>query len=65
MLVAVFSMVALFYYALVYSAILRFPRAILTDPKYASRTVQFHPNGGQLDFVWLPARTPHGGASYV
>ena len=23
------------------------------------------PHGGQSDFVWLPARTPHGGASYV
>ena len=22
-------------------------------------------SGGQFDFVWLPARTPHGGASYV
>ena len=27
---------------------------------YASRAVQFHPNGGQSDFVWLPARTRHG-----
>ena len=26
----------------------------------ASRAVQFHPDGGQLDFVWLTARTPHG-----
>jgi len=32
---------------------------------YASRDVQFHPHGGQSDFVWLPARTHHGGASYV
>ena len=32
---------------------------------YESRAVQFHPHGGQSDFVWLPARTPHGGASYV
>ena len=32
---------------------------------YASRAVQFHPHGGQSDFVWLSARTPHGGASYV
>ena len=37
----------------------------------ASQAVQFHPNvhpnGGQVDCVWLPARTegPHGGASYV
>ena len=28
--------------------------------KYASRAVQFHPHGGQSDFVWLSARTPHG-----
>ena len=30
---------------------------------YASRAVQFHPHGGQFDFVWLPARAmhPHGG----
>ena len=27
---------------------------------YAPRAVQFHPNGGQFGFVWLPARTPHG-----
>ena len=26
---------------------------------YASPPVRLHPNGGQLDFVWLPARTPH------
>ena len=34
---------------------------------YASRAVQFHPHGGQSDFVLLAARTegPHGGASYV
>ena len=32
---------------------------------YAPRAVQSHPRGGQSDFVWLPARTPHGGASYV
>ena len=24
------------------------------------RAVQFHPHGGQFDFVWLSARTPHG-----
>ena len=30
-----------------------------------SRAVQFHPHGDQFDFVWLPARTPHGGALYV
>jgi len=24
------------------------------------RGVQFHPHGGQSDFVWLSARTPHG-----
>ena len=28
--------------------------------KYASRAVQFHPHGGQFDFVWLSARAPHG-----
>ena len=27
---------------------------------YAPRAVQFHPHGGQSDFVWLSARTPHG-----
>ena len=27
---------------------------------YAPRAVQFHPHGGQPDFVWLPARTPNG-----
>ena len=27
---------------------------------YASRAVQFHPHGGQSDFFWLSARTPHG-----
>ena len=27
---------------------------------YVSRAVQLHPHGGQPDFVWLPARTPHG-----
>jgi len=32
---------------------------------YASRAIQLHPNGVQFDFVWLPARTPHGGASYA
>ena len=30
------------------------------DVLYASRAVQFHPHGGQSDFVWLSARTPHG-----
>ena len=31
------------------------------------RAVKSSVSGGQLDFVWLPARTegPHGGASYV
>ena len=35
--------------------------------QYAPSALQFHPNGGQFDFVWLSARTmhPHGGASYV
>ena len=27
---------------------------------YVPRAVQFHPHGGQFDFVWLSARTPHG-----
>jgi len=26
----------------------------------AARAVQSHPHGGQFDFVWLSARTPHG-----
>ena len=26
--------------------------------------LQSHPHGGQFDFDWIPARTPHGGASY-
>ena len=30
------------------------------DDGYASHAVQFHPHGGQSDFIWLPARTPHG-----
>ena len=36
-------------------------RTILDDPAYvyASRAVQFHPNGGQFSFVWPPARTMH------
>ena len=35
--------------------------------RYAARAVQFHPHGGQSDFVWLPARTmhPHVGPQYV
>ena len=33
------------------------PRAAV---QYASQAVQFHPDGGQFDFVWLSARTPHG-----
>ena len=34
---------------------------------YVSRAVQFHPDGGRFDFVWLPARTmhPHVGPQYV
>ena len=33
---------------------------------YVSRAVQFHPHvGGQSDFVWLSARTPHVGPQYV
>ena len=30
------------------------------EATYGSRAVQFHPHGGQSDFVWLSARTPHG-----
>ena len=33
--------------------------------QYASWAVRFQPDGGQFDFVRSPARTPHGGASYV
>ena len=36
-----------------------------TPSASASRAVQFHPGGGQFDFVRLPACTPHGGASYA
>ena len=36
------------------------PKQEAEAPQYASRAVQFHPHGGQSDFVWLPARTPHG-----
>ena len=32
----------------------------IAGESYASRAVQFHPHGGQSDFVWLSARTPHG-----
>ena len=34
---------------------------VLLD-KVRAQAVQFHPHGGQPDFVWLPARTmqPHG-----
>ena len=39
--------------------------ADVLETMYPSRAVQFHPHGGQFDFVWLSARTPHGGASYV
>ena len=42
---------------------LKFPK--FAGAGYAPRDVQFHPHGGQSDFVWLSARTPHGGASYV
>ena len=28
---------------------------------YTPRAVEFHPHGGQSDFVWLPARTTHRG----
>jgi len=32
---------------------------------YASRAVQFHPDGGQFDSVWLSARTMHPHGVYV
>ena len=34
---------------------------------YVPRAVQFHPHGGQFDYVWPPARTthPHVGPQYV
>jgi hypothetical protein len=32
---------------------------------YESWAVQFHPDGGQFDFVWPSARTPHVGPQYV
>ena len=38
---------------------------LLSMRYYDDRAVQFHPHGGQSDFVWLSARTPHGGALYV
>ena len=31
------------------------------EPPPRRRCVQLHPDGRQFDFVWLPARTPHGG----
>ena len=31
----------------------------VTIPGYAPSAVQFHHGGGQFDFVWAPARTPH------
>ena len=33
--------------------------AVVNASVYASRAVQFHPNGGQFGFVWLSALTPH------
>ena len=32
--------------------------------RYASCAVQFHPDGGQFDFVWPPARTMHPQGAY-
>ena len=32
---------------------------IVTRSTYAPRAVQLHPDGGQFDFVWPPARTMH------
>ena len=44
-------------------------RSRATPPTGSSRSapwaVQFHPHRGQADFVWLPVRTPQGGALYV
>ena len=41
--------------------------AAITDAGavYAPRAVQSHPDGGQSDFVWPPAREPHVGPRYV
>ena len=41
----------------------RLPAAV--QVRYASWAVQFHPDGGQLGLVWLPARAtrPHGGVA--
>ena len=36
------------------------PTTTCEDDEYASRAVQFHPNGGQFDFVRPSPRTPHG-----
>ena len=33
---------------------------LLLQVRLANSRVQFHPHGGQFDFVWLSARTPHG-----
>ena len=33
--------------------------------RYAMRAVHLHPNGGQFDFGWPSARTPHVGPQYV
>ena len=35
------------------------------EVRVVNSRVQFHPTESQLDVVWLTARTPHGGASYV
>ena len=39
------------------TALLNFADAMHT---YSLRAVHFHPRGGQSDFAWLSARTPHG-----
>ena len=39
--------------------------AFLPGEQYACRAVQFHPTGGQSDFVLTSARTPHAGPQYV
>ena len=38
---------------------------LLATRTYVSQPFDFTLNVGQFDFVWLPARTPHGGAPYV
>ena len=37
----------------------------LLFPYASTQPFNFTPNGGQFDFVWLSARTPHVGPQYV